>query len=338
MMKNKTVCIILTLLIMFMMFIVLIVVTFSGCQLAHEDLAQIKENDRLIGVFVSYEHLDLFDMESYLNDNASKFFSGGNNIEISDVDEKYNNRLYATLMEKEMTAIGGEKYTYSDYIFEGIDGISMFAFTSTDPITGNRCTSSISGDGISDHKYHIKRGDNGEGIELEGSIFVASGAMSDAIYINPVYQSEGGKVYLQSGQGFMASSDNDEGGVYTQTMTDSTSRTENKMTTTYTASIKLSIATMNSTEKVAIYQMDSANSIIEKNEYLPNGVPDKITPNKSCEYFIVESHKIAFDGKKQVERQIFSRTDTSLYYFVKGSNGVLYKTHSSIIWETKDNV
>ena len=51
MMKNK---------ILFMILTLLIVLTFSGCQLAHEDLAQAKVKDKLIGVFVTYEHLNLF--------------------------------------------------------------------------------------------------------------------------------------------------------------------------------------------------------------------------------------------------------------------------------------
>ena len=119
-------------------------------------------------------------------------------------------------------------------------------------------------------------------------------------------------------------------------MTGSTSRTENKTTTTYSASIKLSIETMNPTEKVAIYQMDSENNIILRNEYLPESVPEEITPEKSCEYFLVESQKKTFNGEKQIERQLFSKTDTSLYYFVKDNNGVLHKTYSALMWETKN--
>ena len=325
-MKNKILCMILAL---------LIVLTFSSCQLAHEELAQTKENDKLIGVFVTYEHLDLFDMESYLNDNIGKFSKGGN-IVINGVDDKYNNRLYATLVEEELAAVdSGEKHSMFSYVFEGLDGISMFAPTITDPITGDSYSSSSSSNGISDSKYHIKSGDNEEGIELEGTIYVVSGAMSDAIYINPVYQSDDSKVYLQSGQGFMASGDNGEGGVYTQTMTDSTSRTENKTITTYTTSIKLSIATMNPTEKVLIYQMDSENNIISKNEYLPTSVPQEMMAEKSCEYFIVESHKKAFNGERQVDRQLFSKKDDEIYYFVKGNNGVLNKSYSTILWEAK---
>lgn len=298
-MKNKIVCFV---------FALLMVVTSSGCQLAKENLSQEKAQDRLIGVYVTYKYLDLFDMESYLNDNINKFANGGN-IQVSGDTEKYNNRLYATLVQEEVTATGGEKYTVSQYVFENLEGISMFSPTITDPITGDSYSSSGSSEGIADYKSHYNSGDNEEDIALEGTIFVTSGAMSDAIYINPVYQSEDESVYLQAGQGFSATGDNGEGGVYTQTLTDSTSRTENKTTTTYSTSIKLSIATMNPTEKVAIYQMDGENNIISKNEYIPKNVPQEIMPEKSCEYFIVESLKKAFNDERQVDRQLFSKSD-----------------------------
>ncbi|MEG0900008.1 MAG: hypothetical protein RSF40_09910 [Oscillospiraceae bacterium] len=324
-MKSKLVCFVLT---------SIMVITLSGCQLAKEDLSQVKGQDRLIGVYVTYEHLDLFDMESYLNDNINKLSKGGN-IEIKGDTNKYNNRLYATLLQEEVTATGGEKYKVSQYVFENLQGISMFSPTITDPITGNTYISSDSSMGIADLKSHYNSDDNEEGITLEGTIYVASGAMSDAIYINPVYQSEDESVYLQAGQGFSATGDNGEGDVYTQTLSDSTSIKENKTTTTYSTSIKLSIKTINPTEKVSIYQMDSKNNIISKNEYRPENVPQEIMPENFCEYFIVENHKKTFNGENQVDRQLFSKIEDGIYYFTKGNNGVLNKTYSTILWETK---
>lgn len=325
-MKNK---------ILFMILTLLIVLTFSGCQLAHEDLAQAKVKDKLIGVFVTYEHLNLFNLEDYLNDNINKLSEGGN-IEINNSTNIDNNRFYARLVEEELTAEdNGEKHILLSYIFEGLEGISMFVATITDPNTGDDYSSVSSGDGVSDPKYHIKSGDNEEEIEPEGTIYVASGAMSDPIYINPVYQRDDGKVYLQSGQGFKASGDNSEGEVFTQTMTESVSKTVNKTTTQYTASIKLSIATMNPTEKVAIYQMDSVNNVISKNEYLPTRVPQEITPEESCDYFLVESYKKAFNGERHVERQLFSKKDDGLYYFVESVHGTINKSCTTILWEAK---
>ena len=53
--------------------------------------------DRLIGVFITTEHLDLFDFESYFQDNANKVMSGG---EISSSDSApYQGKLYAILVD-----------------------------------------------------------------------------------------------------------------------------------------------------------------------------------------------------------------------------------------------
>ena len=72
--------------------------------------------------------------------------------------------------------------------------------------------------------------------------------------------------------------------------------------------------------------MDSGNNIISKNEFLPESVPQEIKAAQDCEYFMVESHKTAYSGEKQVERQIFSKADSALSFFVKGDKGILFKS------------
>ena len=63
--------------------------------------ADVQQKDRLIGIFVTTEYLDLFDFEGYLNENMNKVLSGG---EISQADSaKYEGRLYADLVEKTLT-------------------------------------------------------------------------------------------------------------------------------------------------------------------------------------------------------------------------------------------
>ena len=58
-----------------------------GCQLALPE-GQETGRDRLIGCFITTEHLDLFDFEAYFNDNAHKLVSGGEiNLEEDTSDE-----------------------------------------------------------------------------------------------------------------------------------------------------------------------------------------------------------------------------------------------------------
>ena len=73
---------------------VLIIFSLMGCQLALEDKED--NTDILIGVFITEEHLDLFDMEGYLNDNINTL-SGGGLINIDKNSSQYQGRLYATL-------------------------------------------------------------------------------------------------------------------------------------------------------------------------------------------------------------------------------------------------
>ena len=50
----------------------------------------------MIGVFITTEYLDLYDMESYLNDHASSLVNDGS-ITLGN-DSKYEGKLFAELL------------------------------------------------------------------------------------------------------------------------------------------------------------------------------------------------------------------------------------------------
>ena len=181
----------------------LVVIGFlSGCQLAHESTAVNEGRDKLIGVYISYDYVDLFDVESYINDNAR--FSDGE-IKIKGETSQYNGRMYANVKEEIRTSSDGESYTNIQYNFEDIEGIGMYAPTIEDPNEEDMAyISSQCDDGISDMKSNIASSDNEEKLELSCTVYIPSGAMSDAIYVNLVYPREDGSVFLLSGHGFVA--------------------------------------------------------------------------------------------------------------------------------------
>jgi len=174
------------------------------------------------------------------------------------------------------TSSEGEKYTNTQFVFEELLGIGMFAPTVVDPRLEDMTYISAGGDCFTDTKFHVKSGDNEDGLELSGTLYISSGAMSDAIYINPVYQSEDGRVYLVSGQGFAATGDNGEGGVYSQKLEDKVIVNENGKSKSYSSTIEVSIATMNPTIKVNILQMDKDSNVVKKAEYNPDNVPSEL--------------------------------------------------------------
>ena len=72
--------------------------------------------DRLIGVFITKDHLDLFDFDQFLSNNVNKLMSAG---EISEVDSsEYSGRLYAKLIETTEISETGESMTSKEYVFD----------------------------------------------------------------------------------------------------------------------------------------------------------------------------------------------------------------------------
>ena len=66
----------------------------GGCQLAREDAGANAIQDRLIGVFVTTDYIDLFDAEGYLNENLKGFQNG--NVIVDGDTRRYEGRLYGT--------------------------------------------------------------------------------------------------------------------------------------------------------------------------------------------------------------------------------------------------
>lgn len=312
-------------------FALLIMILLAGCQLASEDGMAEKSTDKLIGAFVTYEHINLFDMEGFINDKGR--VSGGE-ILVEGNQQKYNVRFYATRKDTVETTEEGDKYTKITYGFDGIDGVEMFnpnkdRYQLNDSINISSCR----GAGITDYKTNVKYSDTEEGIEYEGKIYIAPDVITNAIYTNPVYQSSDGRIYLLSGQGVSCSSDDTaDGSIFGHTITDKVSETKNGETKDYSTTVKISIEVMNPTRKVAIIQMDKESRVLKKEEYKPGEVPKELNADSSTEYIIVESTKTMKSGETKVERTIFSKSDDSLWYFLLNDNKVFVKTYTTIIW------
>ena len=181
---------------------------FAGCQLAKEEGGETEsaERDRLIGVFLTREHLDLFDWEGYFNDNAGALAGGGHAIDETDT-AAYGGRLYATLTRETRTDDAGEQHEWFDCTFEGIEGIRYFA------VEEGITTHLISDPGISGVHQAITDTEEAKRIDLEAVLYVEAAAETETVvwYLNPVYQSTDGSVYLTAGHGTSCGRD-DRGG------------------------------------------------------------------------------------------------------------------------------
>lgn len=308
----------------------LILCTLTGCQLARENAGTNTYEDRLIGIFVTTEYLDLFDFEDYLSDNLSSFKGG--EITVDGNTQKYQGRLYATLTTRTLTSEEtGETLETEEYVFENIEGIAYYSPTVPATAEHGSYTTSISDEAISDGHRSLNFGDDKNSTTLEGTIYTAPSNKNHTYYFNPVYQSADGSVYATSGDGFMVNNESySEGSVYSQTLDATTTVTENGKIKEDSISIKLSISVMFAPEKIVVLQMDTDSKLLSRTEHEPDTLPEAFTSEVDTAYLIVETYKRDDTGSLKISREIYGRDDESFATFITRADGVCIKQWTQI--------
>ena len=303
-----------------------VVLSLTGCQLASEDTVE-NTKDRLAGVFITYEYLDLFDFDGYLKDNVSGFPGGDISEDVN--SEKYRGRLYATLKEKVITNEDtGEETVMEEYVFEGVEGFAYLAVTDGN----NGPVNFRSEEAVSDGHSSLFLSDDGDKITLEGTIYSAPG--NDGFityYINPVYQNSDGSVYAMSGGGF--SIDATQGkGHYTNMLEETTTVTENGTGKKSSTSIEISFVPMFLPEKIVLLQMDADSNILLKDEYTPGEVPKTLTPEAGTDYIVAETYGSDSSGATRITRELYEQQDEYLYTFFCRDDNICIKTGTKLDW------
>lgn len=287
--------------------------------------------DRLIGVFITTEYLDLFDSESYVKDNADKVLSGG---EIGSSDSaQYQGKLYAILVDEPYTdPETGETATTKKFVFDGIEGISYFAARYTDE-NGTQYLGTGYDDAISDAHTGLHYTDAGDGIDMKGTIYVSASKGYDVFYYNPVYQTAAGEVYLVSGQGVSCGGELSAGMSGSQALKEEQTVTIDGKSETVSSSIEVSICFMDTPIGTSILQFDRDGSIVARVDYAAGALPAEITASPDTEYIIAETRMSSADGKETVTRELFRQDDESLYAFFCREDGICIKQYCSIAWD-----
>ena len=287
------------------MFVLTTAVLLGGCSLAKEDAANDSSKDRMIGAFITDEYLDL-----------------------------YNERLYATIDKQ-----GSKDPADWDISFGDVKGINFFSICWEDD-SKEETTSLVESDGIYDVNtdYHIT--DEGENVELSGTIYMLPGQIDSntSYFVNPVYQTEDGRIYVVSEPGGSTSGNTSEGQQFAITISDETTVTGNgsivtgniKMGKT-TVTVRLSV--VYEPVKVTLYQMNKDNRVLQKDEYTPGKLPEKLKASKGCEYFLIETEKKDMDGKTVITREVYEPDEEEfLETFYPGKGGRIFKQSTEVKW------
>lgn len=278
----------------------------SGCQLARTDLQEEAQADRLIGMYITQEYLDLFDSEKYFNDHMGQLMSGKNLVVDEAESRAYENRIYAVYQE---TGKGP-----GEFVFEGLDGICFFS--AKQPGSGDVTFSLQADEEVTD----IKAGVSDLGQELAGTIYCPTDRNA-SFFCNPVYQTADGEVYLLAGTGI--SGNLTDGASLSKRMDESRTTKENGEETTEKSTVSITICGQDAYSCHVIAQMDAQDQKLQESAYPAEEVPDSITVPANTAYLICTSYQTGSDGRETVSRQIVELSEKMDFpLFVPGEKGL----------------
>ncbi len=300
----------------------LLLLSMSGCQLARTETEETR--DRLVGVLITREYLDLFDMESYLEDNLK--ITGGD-IVIDGDTSAYQGRIYASFIPKTLYGKNGETAETQDLLFSDLKGIHYVAARMEDENGSyNRVFSS---DGLLNGQTAYHCTDFEDSVTLEGEIWLVQGTGDLLAYINPVYQDSEGNFYVTPGQGFHSSGDSGTGSLFTQTMEDTYTVTEGGKTTTLSNSITISIGIKPKPVQYRLLQMREDNTILSSTDYTPGEMPQDITVSADAAYLLLETHQQDTDPI----RTIINPDEDHIFTLYAGEDGYLLEDLTFLHWQ-----
>jgi len=304
-----------------------ILISLSGVTLAREGPGQ--DEARLIGVFVTTEHLDLPTQTGPISvpirgrvDFAELLRPG---------------RLYAQWCEETLT-----------FTFPGIEGIPFFVAISPTKDSAQLNTAASSsfddrprdgtfithgGNGIVSRGAHMGFGDNSVSIDIEGTIYAVPGSVT-TVFMNQVFQTSDGQVFLESGSAFSFHGTVSEGDVFSTTLTETKTTAENGIETSYSMSVAVNHSAMFPPENIVLLQMNEHSEIIMRTALTPDEMEQEFHLEPQTEYVIVEIHRTipTQSHGNPILREIIGQEDQGMTTFYVRSDGIIEKGWMTIVW------
>lgn len=286
-----------------------LVMSLSGCQLARQDLGTQAgaSGDRLIGMFITREYLDLFDFEEYFNDHKGQMMSQKETVIGETESRAYEKRIYAVYQSTDET--------FGNYAFEGLEGICFFNVQV--PYMEDSTFVLQADPEVTD----IRMNESDAGTEIEGTIYCETGK-NIRFYCNPVYQTPKGEVYLLAGTGI--SGELTDGASFSQRMDENRTTNKNGEASSESYAVSITICGRDAYDRHAIVQMNEQDQKLGETVYSAEDVPDSITVLDDAAYLLCTSYQTGGDGTEKVSRQVveLSGQENDFSLFVPGEGGI----------------
>lgn len=274
----------------------------TGCQLASEQKNQEPMQDQLVGVFITFDHLDLdYDIEGWLRDNPGALQGEEITLEQGEGME-YAGRLPVTRSDE-------------GWIVAGHEGLSIGRLIKEDYET------TFVSEGVCEVNSSIMTGDGGDAVEVEGTVYFPAGS---AVFLcaNPVYMTGDGAYYVVQGNSFQSSL---ESGSMSQSIADERTLIVDGEETVSSAKFTATVKGVNPAREVVLIWMSGDSEELKRETYKPDRMPEAIEAEGA--YLIVE--EIAADT---VSRKLYQPGDDRISVFYQADQIYCLPSFTSINW------
>lgn len=290
-----------------------------------------KETGRLVGMFVTTEPLDLLDVEGYLHDHLTQTVLQDGWLRMENTDA-YQGRVYAELVHKPLTnEKTGETIEHWEYEFP-LEGIGYFAYYYERD--GESYWATSTGGVMADAKTHFISTDAGEGVEMDGTLYVSPALGEEGtFFVNPVYQLSDGRVYVLGGSGFASGAGYGEGEIWNTNLKENREETLNGRTQdAWDCSVTLRISYMYWPQSYTVYEMSAENAVLSRREYNPGHVPEELAVGADTAYVLLESRRLSPEGETVTERSLYEPGDLYMQTFQSRPDGICEPQTSTLSW------
>lgn len=274
-----------------------------GCSLAREELET--EEDRLAGVFLTREYLD----------------TGA-------VDLKMDWRGNVSFGEESGRIPGEVRWEegHPQIVFPGVEGYGIYEVSFQEEGSANS-----TGYNLVDSVFGYTEITTGNEDSMEATVYLEPGGLQ-SIFLNRVYQTPEGQVYLQPGQGL--SSDMTVGAAMSSGVTEERTEKKNGEETKKKISFKINVVCTEADRPVSILLMGEEDNVIdrirgERLERIFSEEDPKLQVPRETAYLIVERPETEGGTK----HELCARGEEFISWLQPWGEGYLRTLYLSVDWE-----
>lgn len=290
----------------------------SGCSLAQQEDSRTSSADPMVGVLVTLQPLDLFDFESYVNDNAGTILRGG---EISQADAvRYQNCLFAKWDDDAQAYVFPQTQGYVLLNTRRQDEHGEYENLQTDDVFCHTRTALSYTDEEARHDF-------------SSTLYAASkSGASCAFFVNPIFQTADGRVYAQGGTGVSTNTDDGSRASMSKTLSQTTQQAENGETTARTFHCEITMQLTPAPTGAEVFWMTAQDGILQRETYAPGQFPAALDAQEA-EFLLVIEHFA--DGSST--QTVFNAASTTSPGALRAAEGNLlaYQT-ATVTWAAED--